>query len=178
MKYMMAAALVAMTVSLVGCSKDKEETKTDTPATPVTPTPQRPEGDIAIRYGAADGAYVYPGDTVVYNTTDEDMNMLQMASVNLFIDNQTQNDLVVRHMYEKLQGPADLETEICANGLCPWNLRSTYTLTPGVDPEKPFTLKAHLHAEYSGQQILYKLVTGKGSDMADPVTVYVQVNVR
>lgn len=175
MKYMMAVALVAMTVSLVGCSKDKEETKTDTPA---TPTPQRPEGDIAIRYGAADGAYVYPGDTVVYNTTDADMNMLHMASVNLFIDNQTQNDLVVRHMYEKLQGPDNLETEICANGMCPWNIRSTYTLTPGVDPEKPFTLKAHLHAEYSGQQILYKLVTGKGSDMADPVTVYVQVNVK
>lgn len=176
MKYMMAVALVAMTVSLVGCSKDKEETKTDTPA---TPTPQRPEGDIAIRYGAPDGAYVYPGDTVVYNTTDEDMNMFDsVASVYLFIDNQTQNDLEVRHMYEKLQGPADLETEICANGLCPWNIRSTYTLTPGVDPEKPFTLKAHLHAEYSGQQILYKLVTGKGSDMADPVTVYVQVNVR
>ena len=175
MKYMMAVALVAMTVSLVGCSKDKEETKTDTP---VTPTPQRPEGDIAIRYGAADGAYVYPGDTVVYNTTDADMNMLHMASVNLFIDNQTQNDLVVRHMYEKLQGPDNLETEICANGMCPWNIRSTYTLTPGVDPEKPFTLKAHLHAEYSGQQILYKLVTGKGSDMADPVTVYVQVNVK
>lgn len=174
MKYMMAVALVAMTVSLVGCSKDKEEA---TPDTPATPTPQRPEGDIAIRYGAADGAYVYPGDTVVYNTTDADMNMLHMASVNLFIDNQTQNDLVVRHMYEKLQGPDNLETEICANGMCPWNIRSTYTLTPGVDPEKPFTLKAHLHAEYSGQQILYKLVTGKGSDMADPVTVYVQVNV-
>lgn len=175
MKYMMVVALVAMTVSLVGCSKDKEEA---TPDTPVTPTPQRPEGDIAIRYGAADGAYVYPGDTVVYNTTDADMNMLHMASVNLFIDNQTQNDLVVRHMYEKLQGPDNLETEICANGMCPWNIRSTYTLTPGVDPEKPFTLKAHLHAEYSGQQILYKLVTGKGSDMADPVTVYVQVNVK
>ena len=176
MKYMMAVALVAMTVSLVGCSKDKEETKTDTPA---TPTPQRPEGDIAIRYGAADGAYVYPGDTVVYNTTDMDMDtMFRMASVHLFIDNQTQNDLVVRHMYEKLQGPDTLVTDFCANGACPWNLRTPYTLTPGVDPEKPVTLKAHLHPVYSGQQILYKLVTGKGSDMADPVTVYVQVNVR
>ena len=175
MKYMMAAALVAMTMSLVGCSKDKEEA---TPDTPATPTPQRPEGDIAIRYGAPDGAYVYPGDTVVYNTTDMDMNTFGVASVNLFIDNQTQADLVVRHMYEKLQGPADLVTEVCANGSCPWDIRSTYTLTPGVDPEKPFTLKAHLHPEYSGQQILYRLVTGKGSDMADPVTVYVLVNVK
>lgn len=175
MKYMMAVALVAMTVSLVGCSKDKEETKTDTPA---TPTPQRPEGDIAIRYGAADGAYVYPGDTVVYNTTDADMNMLHMASVFLFIDNQTQNDLEVRHMYEKLQGPDTLVTDFCANGYCPWDIRSPYTLTPGVDPEKPVTLKAHLHPVYSGQQILYKLVTGKVSDMADQVTVYVLVNVK
>lgn len=176
MKYMMAVALVAMTVSLVGCSKDKEETKTDTPA---TPTPQRPEGDIAIRYGAPDGDYVYPGDTVVYNTTDMDMDTsFRMASVFLFIDNQTQDDLEVRHMCEKLQGPDNLETDFCANGMCPWNIRSTYTLTPGVDPEEPFTLKVHLRPEYSGQQILYKLVTGKGSDMADPVTVYVQVNVK
>lgn len=175
MKYMMAVALVAMTVSLVGCSKDKEETKTDTP---VTPTPQRPEGDIAIRYGAPDGAYVYPGDTVVYNTTDADMNMLHMAIVNLYIDNQTQNDLEVRHRCDKLQGPDNLEIGICANGSCPWDIRSPYTLKPGVDPEKPFTLEVHLRPEYSDQQILYRLVTGKGSDMADPVTVYVQVNVK
>lgn len=184
MKYMMAAMVVAVTFGLAGCTKDNTESTPDNPTpTPApTPTPQQPpEGDLAIRYGAVDGPYVYDGDTVVYTTTDFDMNSMHRADIYIYIDNQTTRNLTVSHTLDAVEGPANLETATCAGGHCPWD-GLPYLLGPGVESDKPFTIEASLLPEYSGQSIIYRFVTGKtreaGAPLEDPVTVYVRINVQ
>ena len=170
MKYLMASLLVAMTVGFVGCNK---ENNTDSPD---TPTPQRPDGEIAIRLGSPDGSYAYDGDTIRYTTTAQDMED-EVAAIYLFIDNQTGENIEVMHSYETLAGPTGLSTEVCANMACPWS-GEAYSVAPGVNSDKPFTIKAHLVQEYSGETILYKVVTGKGRRMENAVTTYVQITVQ
>ena len=173
-KYLAVMAFGVALMCMVSCNKE-DDGKTD--VTPVTPTPDpRPAGDIALHLGSVNGAYILEGDTVRYTTTDADMHGIHRADVHIFIDNQTSADLAVNHSYEVLQGPAGLNTEVCAHGTCPWN-GEVYTIAPGAY-ENPYTIETHLETEYSGQQILYKIKVGKDRRIDDPVTFYLLINVQ
>ncbi|MBR4505833.1 MAG: hypothetical protein IKP21_03575 [Bacteroidales bacterium] len=129
----------------------------------------------ALHFGSTDAPVVVAGDTVEYTTTDIDMNVMHMAYLYIYIENLTDSNLVTDNDYEVLEGPADLETEVCAGGNCPQ--QGEYTLVPGDNPDMPFTLEPHLKPEYGGQHILYRVTVGEGRNLENGVTVYIRVNI-
>ena len=129
----------------------------------------------ALHYGAVDGPVVGANDTTVYTTTDDDMNIMHMAYVFLYIENLTQNSLVTNNTIEVVSGPVGLETEVCAGGFCPQ--RGSYTLQPGDNDMMPIIIEPHLQAEYVGQSILYRVTVGNNGTMDNSTVTYVKVNI-
>ena len=128
----------------------------------------------ALHFNATDGPVVYDGDTAVYTTTDEDM-IIGMAFIYLYIENLTEDSLTTDNAVEVSEGPADLETSICAGGNCPQ--QGTYVVVPGDNPDMPLTIEPHLKAEYGGQHIVYRITVGEGRNLENSITVFLRVNV-
>lgn len=131
--------------------------------------------NYALHFNAIDGPVISAGDTALYVTTDIDMNIQQRADVFFYIENLTEGNLVTDNEIEALEGPADLETEICAGGNCPQ--QGEYTLVPGNNPDMPLTIESHLKPEYGGQHILYRITVGEGRNLTNGVTIYLRINV-
>ena len=131
--------------------------------------------NYALHFGTVDGPVVAAGDTVEYNTTAEEMDIVHMAFIYLYIENLTTEDLTTDNEVVVLEGPDGLETELCAGGNCPQ--QGQYTLVPGDNPEMPLTIEPHLLPEYSGGHILYRVTVGEGRNLENGITVYLRVNI-
>ena len=129
----------------------------------------------ALHFGAIDGPVVAAGDTVEYTTTDQEMNIMHMAFVYLYIENLTADSLSTDNDVELVEGPEGLETELCAGGNCPQ--QGEYTLAPGDNPEMPLTIEPRLLPEYDGLHIVYRITVGEAHGLANGVTVFLRVNV-
>lgn len=131
--------------------------------------------NYALHYGSVDGPVIAAGDTVEYTTTAEDMNIMHMAFIYLYIENLTTEDLTTDNDVVLLEGPDSLAWDLCAGGNCPQ--QGEYTLVPGDNPEMPLTIEAHLLPEYSGGHILYRVTVGESRNLENGVTVYLRVNI-
>ena len=175
-------AIMAMSVSLMGlvaCTKEDGGKTEETPSTPANNN-DRPAGDIALHAHAENGQYIHDGDTLVYTTTDADMNGSHFHEAKFFIDNQTNEDYAFNRKLQVLQGPLDLTMSeclgVCYTGLIPAN-RLPYTIRANENGVE-YSIHTNLKQEYSGQQISYKLTIGKGQLVEDPITVYLLINVQ
>lgn len=128
----------------------------------------------ALHFNATDGPVVAAGDTAVYTTADIDIT-IGRAFINFYIENITDDTLTTDNSWEVTEGPADLETDICAGGNCPQ--QGMYDLVPGDNPDMPFTIEPILKPEYGGQYIIYRITIGEGRNLENSVTVYLRVNI-
>ena len=176
-KYLAIMAVAVSLSALVACNKE-DDGKTE--ETPTTPANERPAGDIALHAHTENGPYVHDGDTLVYSTTDVDMNGARFHEAKFFIDNQTNEDYAFNRELQKLGGPSDLTMSeclgLCYTGLIPAN-RLPFTISANAHGVE-YSIDSHLKPEYSGQQIFYKLTVGKGQGMDDPMTIYIRINVQ
>lgn len=129
----------------------------------------------ALHFNAVDGSVIAAGDTAVYTTTDIDMTV-QRAYLYFYIENLTEDTLNTNNELVVLEGPVDLETEVCAGGNCPWD-SSTYSIAPGDNPDMPFTIEPLLKPEYAGQHIIYRVTVGEGRNLENSVSVFLRVNI-
>lgn len=176
-------AFMAMSVALTGmvaCTKDDEGKTEETPTTPAN-NDERPTGDIALHSNSANGPYIHDGDTVVYTTTDADMNGRRRHYARIFIDNQTNSNYGFNRVLEVLQGPSDLTISECLDVACYPGLipsdRLPYTIGPGENGVE-YSIESHLKPEYSGRQFFYKVTVGKGQGLENPITFYMLINVQ
>lgn len=129
----------------------------------------------ALHFGTVDGPVVAAGDTVEYTTTDQEMNIMHMAFIYLYIENLTAGDLATDNEVVMLEGPEGLETDLCAGGNCPQ--QGEYTIVPGNNPDMPLTIEPRLQPEYGGETILYRITVGNARTMENSVTIYLKVNI-
>ena len=167
-KYFMAAVLMMATVSLTGCKKDDEK-KTDGPSETTESTL------YAFQFN---GETVAAGATVQFHPSFQQITN-DMAQVDFFMVNKTEQDQESVLKIELVSGPAALshEVEICYSGACrqfalPWTSEAL-TLVPGVNTALKMTLD--YMPSVVTEKTVYCITLGKGTAMENPQVMYLEV---
>ena len=156
-KHLMAMALMAATIGMVGCT-EKENNNTDTPDT---------SDEVLYAFHYQDRT-LEPEQTVYFYPTADDVQENWATTTDIFIENLTDANLQSVLKVEKVSGNAAADTvlfcfgEQCMSAICPWT-SGALTVTPGVNDNLP------LHVQYSPNSVegttVYRITVGKGSSL-------------
>ena len=162
-----AAMSIAM-VSLVAC-----DPKPDPDPTPAS-DPTVASSLYAFQY---DNQTVAPGDTIQFHPNRNQINN-DMAQVDFYMVNKTEQELLTVMKVELVSGPAELNlleicySDNCRTYPCPWT-SDTFTLVPGVNTDMKMTID-YAPSVINGESI-YRITIGKGAAMEEPQVMFLSM---
>lgn len=125
----------------------------------------------ALHLDSVNSPVIAEGDTVVYTATEAAFSMDRLY-INFYIDNLTEDPVLTNNEVTLLEGPANMNFEVCAGGYCPQ--RGSYTLAPGQNPYMPLTVEPFT-AGMRGKTALFRVVVGEEPSLTNSVTVFLKV---
>ncbi len=163
-------AMVAMSIvalSLTACDP-----------TPETPDPE-PDPTIASSLYAFqyNNQTMAAGDTIHFHP-DRNQISNDMAQVNFYMVNKTEQELPTVMKVDLVSGPNELKTlEICYSGSCrtyscPWTSEN-FTLVPGVNTDLLMTID-YAPSVINGESI-YRITIGKGTAMEESQVMFLSM---
>lgn len=157
---LMAAFVLSASMSLASCSKDeKKDDPTSTPTESAT---------YAFNYM---NRTLEPGQTVYFHPTAEQMAN-DWAIVEFMLENKSSEEQMTYMKVERIGGPSSFDNlticfgESCKIGTCPWT-SDEFVLVPGVNSEMPISVE-YSPSTAASENGLYRITIGKGSNLADP----------
>lgn len=167
-RIMLAAAMSVAMLALVACDPEKPD-----------PEQNNPSGDSyteSTSYGIIiDGQNVAAGATInhVPSATETENDF---ASVDMLINNKTNDDLPTCLKVELLEGPDAMERFMmcygptCKEGHCPWT-SDVFTLVPGINED--MLIKFEYYPSSVTSKTVYRITVGKGTKLSDPQVILI-----
>ncbi len=162
-KLLTAAAMLFAVAGFAACGEDEPETTTYTES-----------NSYAIIY---EGESIAAGQTITYHPTDRQID-LDLAAIDLLMENKTDANLETCIKIEKLEGPEEMNNlmicygETCKSPTAPWT-SDAFTLTPGVNDN--MQVKFDYSPSAVTSKTVYRFTVAKSGSMGDPQVILINV---